>query len=74
VFAGRRPLLLAARTDMWDAAAAGAVRAMTERFWTDAGGRATLALAFAAPNALALEGEKPTWLVTCAPLKEASVR
>ena len=46
---------------------------MTERFSTDEGGRETLPLVLAAPNALCLDGETPTLLVTCAPRNEASL-
>jgi hypothetical protein len=60
------------RTGMCEAPDAGAVRAMTERFSTELGGRLTLPLAFAAPNALCRVGETPTLLVTRAPRKEAS--
>lgn len=55
------------------AAAAGAVRAMTLRFWTLAGGTLTWARAFAVPAKLALPGRKTAPFVTCAPRKDAAV-
>jgi len=58
---------------MCEAPAAGAVRAMTERFSIELGGRLTLPLALAAPSALCFEGEKPALFVTCAPRSEASL-
>jgi len=61
------------RTRMSDAPRAGAVRAITERFWTELGGLEALPCKLAAPNALCREGDNPTLLVTLAPLKEASV-
>jgi hypothetical protein len=61
------------RTGICEAAAAGAVRAITERFATDDGGVATWERAFAVPVKLACVGEKSARLVTCAPRREASV-
>jgi hypothetical protein len=61
------------RTGICEAAAAGAVRAITERFATDDGGVATCDRAFAVPVKLAWVGEKSARLVTCAPRSDASV-
>jgi hypothetical protein len=61
------------RTGMCEAAAAGAVRAITGRFCTVVGGLATRAPVFAAPKWLCRAGLTPGLLVTCAPRKEASV-
>jgi len=58
---------------MCEAPAPGEVRVITERFSTDEGGRETLPLVFAAPNALCLDGETPKLFVTCAPRSEASL-
>ena len=58
---------------MCEAAAPGAVRAITGRFATDAGGVDTRPWAFAAPVKLLRVGEKSARLVTCAPRSEASV-
>jgi hypothetical protein len=57
---------------MWDAAAAGAVRAITERFITDAGGVDTRPRPFAAPVKLVRVGVNPARFVTCAPRSDAS--
>ncbi len=62
------------RTGMCEAAAAGAVRAITERFITEEGGVETRPRAFAAPVKLALVGVNETRFVTCAPRREASVK
>src|SRR5580692_12260223 len=70
---GVRPFVFMVRTGGCEAPAPGAVRAITERFSTDDGGRLTFPLAFAAPNALCLDGETPALLVTCAPRNEASL-
>lgn len=67
-----RPFVFIVRTGMCEAPAPGEVRVITERFSTDEGGRETLPLAFAAPNALCLDGETPTLFVTRALRKEAS--
>ena len=67
-------LVLIVRTRMFDAPLAGAVRAMTERFWTDIGGRATFPLAEAAPKELCLPGERRKSFVTRALRSEVSVR
>jgi hypothetical protein len=61
------------RTGMCEAAAAGAVRAMTERFITEEGGVETRPRAFAAPVKLALVGLNEAPFVTCAPRREAAV-
>ena len=60
------------RTGMCDAPAPGDVRAITERFSTELGGRLTLPLALPAPKALCFVGETPTLFVTFALRKEAS--
>src|SRR5580700_6637662 len=75
-FPGRpaaRPFVFIVCTGMCEAPAPGEVRAITERFSTVEGGRETLPLAFAAPNALCLDGETRTLFVTCAPRREASL-
>lgn len=69
-----RPRVFIVRTGMCEAPAAGAVRAMTERFITDEGGVETRPRAFAAPVKLALVGAKDAPLVTRAPRSAASVR
>jgi len=61
------------RTGVCEAAAAGAVRAITERFITDDGGVDTRPRPFAAPVKLLRVGVKPARLVTCAPRSDASV-
>jgi hypothetical protein len=74
-FAGRpalKPFVFIVWTGVCEAPAAGVVRAITERFSTELGGRLTLPLALAAPSALCLVGEKPALLVTCALRSEAS--
>jgi hypothetical protein len=60
-------------TGICEAACAGAVRATTARFWTEAGGVATCDLTFAEPSELCCVGLIPTELVTRAPFNEASV-
>jgi hypothetical protein len=70
---GVSPFVFIVRTRISDAPLAGAVRAMTGRFWTDIGGRATLPLADAAPNELCLPGESRKSFVTRALRSEASV-
>ena len=60
-------------TGMCEALAAGAVRAITERFSTELDGRLTLPLVLAAPNALCLVGETPAPFDTCVPCSEASL-
>jgi hypothetical protein len=65
-------LVFIVRTGIWAAAAAGAVRATTERFSTDAGG-IRRAVVFAAPNELWRVGLNDVWLLTSAPRKDASV-
>jgi len=57
---------------MCDAAAAGAVRAITDRFITELGGVATRPRAFAVPVKLVRVGVKPARFVTCAPRSDAS--
>ena len=69
-----KPRVFIVRTGMCEAAAAGAVRAITERFITDDGGVDTRPRAFAAPVKLALVGVNEAPLVTRAPRREASVR
>jgi hypothetical protein len=54
--------------------AAGAVRAMTERFWMASDGLAAWALTLAAPSELCCVGRNPTELLKRAPFKEACVR
>jgi hypothetical protein len=68
-----KPRVSMVRTGMCEAAAAGAVRAITERFMTLAGGVETRPRALAAPVKLARVGEKSARLVTCAPRSEASL-
>jgi hypothetical protein len=60
-------------TGTCEAAAAGAVRAITERFWTPAGGRGARGLMFALPRALCWVGRMPTEVATLALFKEAWV-
>src|SRR5260370_26468239 len=62
-----KPCEFIVRTGVCEAAAAGAVRATTERFATDEGGVATRPWAFAAPVKLALFGVNEAPLLTCAP-------
>src|SRR5216684_1067302 len=69
-----RPRGFTVRTGTCEAACAGAVRATTARFWTEAGGVATCDLMFAEPSALCGTGLMPTELVTCALLRAAGVR
>jgi hypothetical protein len=66
------PRLSIVRTGICEAAAAGAVRATTERFVTEAGGVDTRPRAFAEPVKLLRVGVKSARLVTCAPRSEAS--
>src|SRR5260370_39961882 len=66
--------LLMVRTGTCEAACAGAVRAITARFWTAADGVATCDLMFAEPSELCCVGLRPTELVTRAPRNEAAVR
>ena len=66
------PRVSIVRTGMCEAAAAGAVRAITERFITLAGGVDTRPPAFAAPVKLVRVGVKPVRFVTCAPRSDAS--
>src|SRR5258708_33184556 len=68
-----RPLLLTVRTCDCDALCAGAVRAITVRFCTAAGGVAACDLMFTAPSELCCVGLIPTELVTCAPLRAPGV-
>lgn len=68
----KRPAVVApfiVRTDSREAAGAGAVRAMTERFWMALDGRATCELKFAAPSVLCCVGRMPTEFETRAPFK-----
>jgi hypothetical protein len=67
-------LLLIVRTGMCEAARAGAVRAITERFWTAADGLATPERMLAWPSLLFCVGLSPRELVTCAPFSAAGVR
>lgn len=67
------PRVSIVRTGMCEAAAPGAVRAITGRLATDAGGIDTRPRAFAAPVKLLRFGEKSARLVTCAPRSDASV-
>jgi hypothetical protein len=60
------------RTGICDAAAAGAVRAITERFMTELGGVATRPCPFAAPVKLVRVGVNPARFVTCVPRSDAS--
>jgi len=69
-----KPCVFIVRTGMCEAAAAGAVRAITERFITDDGGVETRPRALAAPVKLALVGENEAPFVTCAPRSDACVR
>lgn len=62
------------RTGRCEAPAAGAVRAITERFTTDDGGVETWPRAFTAPVKLVRVGVSPTRLLTWAPRREAAVR
>ena len=62
------------RTGEPAARAEGAVRAITARLCTPAGGRATCELKFAAPSVLCWVGRMPTEFVTRAPFNEACVR
>jgi hypothetical protein len=66
------PRVSMVRTGMWEAAAPGAVRAITERFVTEEGGLRIPPRAFAAPVKLVRVGEKSVRLLTCAPRKAAS--
>jgi hypothetical protein len=66
------PRVSIVRTGMCEAAAAGAVRAITDRFITEDGGVETRPRAFAAPVKLVRVGEKSARFVTCAPRKAAS--
>jgi hypothetical protein len=68
-----KPFVFTVRTGKCEAPAPGEVRAITDRFSTDEGGRLTLPLAFAAPNALCLVGENPAPFLTCAPRNDASL-
>ena len=65
--------VLIVRTGMCEAAAAGAVRAITWRFCTAVDGLATRAPVLAAPKWLCCAGLTPGLLVTFAPRNEASV-
>src|SRR4030088_2451235 len=67
------PCVFIVRRGICEAAAAGAVRAMTERSSTDEGGVETWPRAFAAPVKLALVGVTAAPFVTRAPRSEASV-
>ena len=67
------PVVFIVWTGEWEAAAAGAVRAMTARFCTDEGGVEMWPRVFAAPKELCLVGDTPTLLVNCAPFKDAAV-
>ena len=76
LFVGRpdeSPVVVMVRTGVCEAAAPGVVRAITERFCTDAGGVATCALMLAAPNELCRVGVNDVRLLTWAPRSEASV-
>jgi hypothetical protein len=67
------PRVSIVRTGMCEAAAPGAVRAITERFITEAGGIETRPRLFAAPVKLVRVGVKPARFVTCAPRSDASL-
>ncbi len=73
VRAADNPVVFIVWTGEWAAAAAGAVRAMTARFCTDAGGVEMWPRLFAAPRELCLVGDTPTLLLNCAPFKDAAV-
>ena len=60
------------RTGMCEAADAGAVRAITDRFITRDGGVDTRPRALAAPVKLLRVGVKSARFVTCAPRRDAS--
>jgi hypothetical protein len=62
--AATNPVVFIVWTGEWEAAAAGAVRAITERFWIADGGVATCARALAAPMALCFVGVKEARLLT----------
>src|SRR5689334_11313525 len=62
------------RTDSREAARAGAVRAMTARFWIALDGLATCPLKFEAPSELCCVGRMPTEFVALIPFKPACVR
>lgn len=66
--------LFTVRTGELAAREEGAVRAITDRPCTPAGGRATCELKFAAPNVLCWVGRMPTEFVTRAPFNEPCVR
>jgi hypothetical protein len=68
-----KPRVSIVRTGMCEAAAPGAVRAMTERFVTEDGGVETRPRLFAAPVKLVRVGVKSARFVTCAPRSDASV-
>lgn len=73
----KRPAVVApfiVRTDSREAARAGAVRAMTERFWIAFDGRATWPLKLEAPRVLCCVGRMPTEFVALAPFNPACVR
>jgi len=67
------PRVSIVRTGMCEAAAPGAVRAITDRFVTEAGGAATRPRPFAAPVKLLRVGVKSARFVTCAPRSDASL-
>jgi hypothetical protein len=67
------PVVLMVRTGMCEAAAAGAVRAITERFCIEDGGVEIWPRALTAPMELWRFGERPTLLVTCTPFRDAGV-
>lgn len=66
--------LFIVRTGELAAREEGAVRAITDRPCTPAGGRATRELKFAAPSVLCWVGRMPTEFVTRVPFKEPCVR
>lgn len=66
--------LFIVRTEELAAREEGAVRAITDRPCTPAGGRATCELKFAAPSVLCWVGRMPTEFVTRAPFNEPWVR
>jgi len=71
---GARLLVFIVCTGMCEAPAPGEVRAMTERFSTELGGRLTLPRALPAPKVLCLVGETPALFVTRALRNDDSLR
>src|SRR6267154_3131927 len=69
-----RPALFTVCTRICEVPRAGAVRAITARFWIDADGLATFDRVLTEPSALCCVGLRPTEFVTFAPFREAAVR